>query len=190
MGLSNSSCENKTIKEITNLRNIKSIYLINNIFFLLDEKRKLNIIIYNKKYQNQLKINVEYYKKISGRYIKGNKNGISKEYILGTNILVFEGKYLNGKRNGKGKEFYNDKIKFEGEYSNGRIIKGIGYNSRGKVILTIKKNGKYKEYYDNGHLKFDGMYLYGRKWDGRGYDDKGREIYILKKWLWKNKRIL
>ena len=105
----------------------------------MDEKRKLNIIIYNKKYQNQLKVNIEYYKKKSGRYIKGNKNGISKEYILGTNILVFEGKYLNGKRNGKGKEFYNDKIKFEGEYSDGRIIKGIGYNSRGKVILTIKK---------------------------------------------------
>ena len=41
MGLSNSSCENKTIKEITNLRNIKSIYLINKNFFSFGWKKKI-----------------------------------------------------------------------------------------------------------------------------------------------------
>jgi len=38
---------------------------------------------------------------------------------------------------------------FEGEYLNG------------------KRNGKGKEYYDNGNLKFDGEYLYGER-NGKG----------------------
>jgi len=35
-----------------------------------------------------------------------------KEYILNTNILIFEGEYLNGKRSGKGREYYNDGMYF------------------------------------------------------------------------------
>ena len=34
--------------------------------------------------------------------------------------LKFEGEYLNGKRNGKGKEYDYDKLKFEGKYLNGK----------------------------------------------------------------------
>ena len=30
--------------------------------------------------------------------------------------------YLDGKRNGKGKEYWNDILKFEGEYLNGKKI--------------------------------------------------------------------
>ena len=41
-----------------------------------------------------------------------------KEYFFGR--LKFEGEYLNGKKNGKGKEYDEDGILiFEGEYLNG-----------------------------------------------------------------------
>ena len=42
--------------------------------------------------------------------------------------IKFEGEYLNGKRNGKGKEYNNDgKLIFAGEYLNGkRKRKGKG----------------------------------------------------------------
>ena len=65
-----------------------------------------------------------------------NGNGTVKEY-WDNGKLKFEGEYLNGKRNGKGKEYYeNGKLKFEGEYLNG------------------ERNGKVKEYYyRNGKLK-------------------------------------
>ena len=44
-----------------------------------------------------------------------------------------------GQINGKGKEYYyNDQLKFEGEYTNG------------------KRNGKGKEYNKEGNLLFDG----------------------------------
>ena len=82
--------------------------------------------------------------------------------------LRYEGKYLNGKlwngkgydnkgnleyeiKNGKGhiKEYFDDdeddKLLFEGEYLNG------------------ERNGKGKEYYDNGNLKFEGEYLKGER---------------------------
>jgi len=66
------------------------------------------------------------------------KNGVVKEYILGTNKLIYEGesinkkrsgyekeydkfgyikykgKFFNGKREGAGKKYYNDDIIFEG----------------------------------------------------------------------------
>ena len=44
---------------------------------------------------------------------------------------------------------------FEGEYLNG------------------DRNGKGKEYYDNGKLKFEGEYLNGKIWNGKGYNIKG-----------------
>ena len=43
--------------------------------------------------------------------------------------MLFEGEYIQGKRNGKGKEYYdNGKLKFEGEYLNGKNWNGKGYN--------------------------------------------------------------
>ena len=45
-----------------------------------------------------------------------------------------------------------------------------------------KKNGKGKEYYNNGTIKFEGEYLYGKEWDGKGYNPKNNNIeYILLK---------
>ena len=53
--------------------------------------------------QNILLVDINYYKKISGRYKIGGKNGKGKEYILDTNRLIFEGEYLNGKKKWKRK---------------------------------------------------------------------------------------
>ena len=76
-----------------------------NIFILLTEKKKLQMIIYNKTIQSQLDVNIEAYKKESGKYKEGERNGKGKEYKIGKNKIIFEGEYLNGKRNGKGKEY-------------------------------------------------------------------------------------
>ena len=79
-----------------------------------------------------------------------NGNGTVKEYNDFKGKLKFEGEYLNGKKNGKGKEYCSTgKLIFEGEYING------------------KRNGKGKEYhyiYDN--LIFEGEYLNGTRWKG------------------------
>ena len=125
-------------------KSIKSEYIFKEIFSFLDKKTLFNIINYNKQWQNILNINIEDYKKLSGKYKIGKKDGIGKVYKLNTNILLFEGKNLNGKKNGNGKEYsymevqYKSKIIFEGEYSKG------------------EKNGKGKEYYYNNKLKFEG----------------------------------
>ena len=55
--------------------------------------------------------------------------------------FLLVGEYINGEKKGTKivrEYYYNGKIKFEGEYLNG------------------KKNGKVKEFYENGQLKFEG----------------------------------
>ena len=70
--------------------------------------------------------------------------------------MKFEGEYLNGERIEKGKEYYNNsKLKFEGEYLNGEKWSGKGYNKDGIMDLEIK-NGKIKEYNNDGVLIFEG----------------------------------
>ena len=127
------------------IKEIKSNYIKSQFFSFLNKKQFLNVINYNKELQQIFGVNIEDYKKISGKYIIC-ENGKGKEYTL-ENKLVFEGEYLNGKRNGKGKEYYLDgDLKFEGEYLNREIW-----------------NGKGKKYYPNGELKFEGEYLNGKK---------------------------
>ena len=119
-----------------------------------------------------------------GEYINGNRHGNGKEYNY-SGKLVFEGEYLNGKKwNGIEKEYSNDdynKLKFEIEYLNGkRNGKRKEYNNDGKLIfdgeyLNEKKwYGKGKEYYNNGTLKYEGIYLKGEK------NGKGKEYYCSK----------
>ena len=121
-----------------NLRNIKSPFIIKKIFSFLYEKTKLDIIKYNKYFQKLFSLNVKYYKKISGKYKIEGINGNGKEFILNTNILIFEGEYKDGKKNGVGKEYNDGNIIFEGEYKDG------------------KKNGEGKEYhYCYGQLEYD-----------------------------------
>ena len=43
--------------------------------------------------------------------------------------------------------------------------------------INEKRNGKGKEYYENGKLKFEGEYLKGKKWNEKGYDVDGNNIY-------------
>ena len=138
-------------------QSMASFYVLKDVFSFLGEKQKLNLIIYNKNLQKKFDINIKDYKRVSGIYIEGEKNGIGKEYKISTNIIIFEGEYLKGKRNGKGKEYYsNGKIKFEGEY-----LKG-------------KRNGKGKEYNSFGKLKFEGEYLKGKRKRGKEFHYNGK----------------
>ena len=96
--------------------------------------------------------------------------------------LKFEGEYLNGKR--KGKEYNgNGKLKFEGEYLNDeKIGKGKEYNNNGKLIFEgeylydFKLKGKE---YVNEKLEYEGEYLYNTKWNGKGYHGQYNIIYEL-----------
>ena len=140
--------EKEDIKSKIDLKEIKSEYIKKRIFSYLNEKQKLKMIIYSKELQKICSIGIEDYKNKSGKYKIGEKNGKGKEYIINTNILIFEGEYLNGVRNGKGKEYYkNGKLKFEGEYLNGKKWNGNGYNINGQIQFEIKDGkGKGKEY--------------------------------------------
>ena len=55
------------------LKEIKHTCLLKVVFSFLNEKRKLNMIIYNKELQKKLDVNIEEYKKISGKYKIGEK---------------------------------------------------------------------------------------------------------------------
>ena len=120
----NSSKQSIRVKDNdeTCLKKVRSKYIIENILSLLDEKKRLSMIKYNKQIQNHLELKIEDFKKISGRYIIGERNGKGKEYLLENNILIYDGEYLKGKRHGKGKEFntINGKIIFEGNFLNGK----------------------------------------------------------------------
>ena len=95
----------------TNLSSIKAILNLKQLFSFLDTKKKLYMIINSKYYKKTLGIDLEAYKKQSGKYKIGSRNGFGKEFSLETNKLIFEGEYINNKRNGKGKEYYcNGKI--------------------------------------------------------------------------------
>jgi len=140
--------EFKEKKSKINYRNIRCLYILKRIFSFLNGKQILNIMKYSKELQNKFQIDIEDYRKKSGKYRIGGKNGKGKEYLIGTNSLVFEGEYLNGKRSGKGKEYYeNGKLLFEGEYLNGKKWNGNGYNINGNKEFEIKNgNGNIKEY--------------------------------------------
>jgi len=158
------------------LDSIKSTFILKELFSFLNEKIKLEMIIYNKDLQKKLEVDINNYKKISGKYKVGKKNGKGCEYKLNTEILIFEGEYRNGKRNGKGREYHsNGKIKFEGEYLNGRKWNGKIYRDNGLKDFEIKK-GVEKS---NDRSKFVGEYFDGERWNGKvyEYDCNGKLIF-------------
>jgi len=55
------------------------------------------MVMYNKQFQKLLLVDIKNYKKMSGKYKIGGKNGKGKEYLIDSNKLIFEGEYLNGK---------------------------------------------------------------------------------------------
>ena len=126
---------------------VKSQFILKKILLHLGEKKKLLLIKYNKYYHKIMKINIEDYKKTSGKIKIGGINGYGKEYELNNLELIFEGYYKNGKRNGKGKEYNGYEI-FEGEYINGI------------------KTGKAYEYNNYNSNMFIGEYLNGKRWKG------------------------
>ena len=158
-------------KRKRNIENIKSKHILEKIFSYINIKTKLSILIYNNSLKKKLSINIENYKKISGYYKIGGKNGNCKLYDLETNNLIFEGEYLNGKKNGKGKEYHiNDKLKFEGEYLNGALWNIKGYNIYGELEFEIKNgNGKIREYNCEGKLIYEGEYINGER-NGKGIE--------------------
>ena len=153
------------------LNSIKSSFILQIIISFIEEKKKLNIIKYNKTIQNKLKIEFEDFK-LNGLYIEYNNNGIGCEYTIKDGALIFEGEYSKGKRIGKGKEYLDNNLVFEGIFLNGKKVDGIGYNNNGQIICEIK-NGKFKEYHNNGKLKFKGEYLNNKIWNGKFYDING-----------------
>jgi len=158
------------IRNKINIRDIKSYFIVKNIFSFLPQKQILNMIMHNKFFQNLFSVNIKNYIKVSGKYRIIGKNGKGKVYLIKSKQLIFEGEYLNRKKDGKGKEYHNNgELKFEGEYLNGkRNGKGKEYNYNGKLIfegehLNGKRNGEGKENYFNDELMFEGEYLSGKR---------------------------
>ena len=127
----------------------------------IDDKRKLELIKYNKTIQNKLDINITYYILGSRKYLIFDTLRKVREYNKEYTKLIFEGEYLNGKRNGKGRGIENCII-YEGEYLNG------------------KRNGKGKEYDSYGTLLFVGEYLNVDRWNGKGFHGLNNIVYELK----------
>ena len=162
------------------MKKIKSSFILTKIFYTINFRRKLNIVINNKRIQNILNIDINNYKLKAKRYIEGERNGKGKEYSLDSNILLFEWEYLNTKRNGKGKEYNDDgQLIFEGNYIKGkRNGEGCEYYFNGNLkfegeYLNGERNGKGKEYFINGNIYFIGEYLKEKKWNGKGYNKYG-----------------
>ena len=104
--------------------------------------------------------------------------------ILGVNIQDYKsisGRYKIIEKNGKGREYIinTNKLKFEGEYINRkRNGRGKEYFDDGKLkfegeYINGKRNGTGKEYYHDGKLKFKGEYLNDIRWNGEGYNKNG-----------------
>ena len=70
------------------LNSVKSIHIMKKLFSNLNCNKKLNMIKYNKNIQKKFEINIEDYKKESGKYIIYGKNGKRMEYLLDTNAVL------------------------------------------------------------------------------------------------------
>jgi hypothetical protein len=70
------------LKEIKFLNDIKSKYILQNIFSYIKEKQKLEMIIYSKNFQKILELDIKDYQKISGKFKIAEKDGDGKEYSL------------------------------------------------------------------------------------------------------------
>ena len=163
------------------LENIKSSYLIKNIFsYIDDEKRRLRIFKYNKSLQKLNNINLVNYKIFSGKYIIYDANGKGKIYDAYKDTLLYDGEILLGEKNGKGIEYWYF-YKFEGEFVNGKrngkgkefFIERVPYERIEILIfegkfLNGERNGEGKEFDIKGNLIYEGLYLNGNRLNGRG----------------------
>ena len=157
---------------------IYSSYIISDIFSLLEVRKKLEVIKYNKSLQSKLNCNLDFFKKFSGRYLLIEEENLGKEFTLDNNTLVYIGGYKNKKRNGFGVEYDNlGTFKFQGEFINGKR-NGEGKEfikySNGVVDISFsgnynngKKHGLGRKYHGRTELKFEGEFLNDLK-DGLG----------------------
>ena len=167
--------------------NIKSFYILKKVFSLLNEKRQLKIIKYNKIHQFKLKKSLIYYKFVSCNYIIYETNITGKIYDTFTDRLLYRGGIFKCKKNGYGLEYdKNEKIKFIGEFLDGKR-NGQGKDApNGELIFygefsNDKRNGKRKDFLDD-YLTFNGEYLNGEKWNGieKVYENHFNIVMILK----------
>ena len=100
------------------------------------------------------------------RKIRNNGKYINGKYIYDDG-RYYIGKFNNNIPNGKGILYYsNGKIKYEGDFINGKF-EGIGrYNmENGDYYIgqwkNNLKNGKGIEYYSNGNIKYEGNFING-----------------------------
>ena len=77
------------VPSINLIKLIKSKYIVEEILSFLKKKKIFNLIIYNKCLQKYFDINIDNYKKLSGKYKIEGKNGKGKEYTYN---------YYNGKK--------------------------------------------------------------------------------------------
>ena len=157
------------------LENIKSTYTIKMIFAQVHNRIILDLIKYNKKLQKIYDININNYKIFNEISIIFESDGKGKEYDNYNNFVKFEGEYLNGRKwNGKGYNKYNIQM-FEIKNGNGHVKENIDFSSdlifEGEY-LNGEKNGKGKIYSIGLYgrvLKFEGEYLNGEK-NGKGIE--------------------
>ena len=144
----------------------------------MNSKIKFNTIIYNKKVQKKLGLNLIDFIRFSGKYIE-EKNDKIEVYSYFNKKILFEGQYSNRKKNGEGKEYNeNGKLIFHGEYLDGKKWTGLEkvYDEIDDEIILFEyeyRDGKIingKEYDKiNGELLYSGGYLNGKR---NGYGEE------------------
>ena len=141
-----------------------------------------------------------------GEYSNDKRNGKGKEYKE-NNELIFEGEYANDKRyTGTWKEYGNfnfaDTLIYEGEYYKGNKWNGKFYDKNKNVSLILingkgkgkifeygilkfegeynngMKNGKGKEFWNDGSLQFEGEFLNDKRWNGISRDSDINAIWV------------
>ena len=170
--------------------------------------KKWNGEVYNIKYDYKFKLNNGKQNNISNnmKFKLDNGNGYIKEYIKYFNddslLLFYEGEYLNGEKKGKGIEYFiNDILPLKRQYATKKIktLIHIGFleQKKSEIMLGRKekdeimchlifegeylngeRNGKGKEYDEEGNIIFEGEYLNGKR-NGRGkeYNSEGNIIF-------------
>ena len=117
------------------IENIRSKFIASHIFSFILKNKELELFSHSKKIQKLFNLTLDDYRKESRRFRIINDDGKGKEYLINTDILLFEGEYKNGKKNGLGIEYsFIGKIIFEGEYENGIKKNGKGYDYKGNTI--------------------------------------------------------
>jgi len=98
------------------------------------------------------------------QYLEGEKNGVSEEYEDKTQAVLVRANYKSGKLNGKYETWTRQ---WTAPY---KLVQ-----NKSCTIKDGKKDGPYKEWYDNGKLRYDHNYEMGKfKGVQKNYFDDGK----------------